>query len=107
MESVKYEPTINLGQVGTMVTVAISVLTVYAITYKSLQYGEEARTKYIPIIEKLVETQNTITNRQENQGDAILQMRSLQQTTSEALGKIAIDLAIVKTNVENRMKGPN
>lgn len=95
-----FDSTINLGHLGVIATLILTVGGMWMSNQSSIDAGAEARKQYIPIInasaEKLIEQ----GERQDSQAQAILQLRDAQAKTTEVLMKVVVDLERMKTLLE-------
>lgn len=110
MQSEKFRPhfdtMINLGHLGVIVTLFITVGGTWMSNQSSIDAGAEARKQYIPIIQSLQEDSIGQKERQDAQGQAILQLRDAQAKTTDVLMKVVVDLERMKTILERSVSEP-
>lgn len=110
-QKIKLDWSINLGAILQFAGVISVGLALYRYglqfqfdTEAGLKRGEEARAKYIPIIEAMQKSDETQNFRLEMTSNAIAELRQIIINNSQKLGDIGTDVAVIKSKMEAEEK---
>lgn len=92
----EYRPTINLGQVLQIFTMASAIVGYGIYVHIGLREGEQARSKYIPIIEQLEASDQLQNERIEIILRTITTIQTQNIDQAKVLGEISRDIAVIK-----------
>jgi hypothetical protein len=99
---VRYIPEVSLGALLQMGTVLVSIATFYAYVTGDIHEGELARAKYIPIIDRLVQSEPLQDERILNLAQSQTDIRRSIDLISDKLNSISIELADIKARLPER-----
>lgn len=93
---------VNLGQLLTISVLLGGFIYTYSGLASSVTQNDQARLKYVPILEALVTNSATQAERIRLQEQTIVQMQNLDAKISETLNRLSVDIAIIKTTVAQK-----